>query len=56
MLTNNNDIWVNGGPMLHFKKSQGFFNVRSGDGNGGAGNDPANDGKAGAQKSAYTAA
>ncbi len=46
VLTNNNDIWVNGGPMLHFKKSQGFFNVRSGDGNGGAGNDPANDGKA----------
>ncbi len=46
VLTNNNDIWGNGGPMLHFKKDQGFFNVRSGDGNGGAGNDPASNGKA----------
>ena len=46
VLTNNNDVWGNGGPMLHFKKDQGFFNVRSGDGNGNAGNDPSSNGKA----------
>ena len=47
VLTNNNDVWNNGGPMLHFKKDQGFFNVRAGDGTGGsAANDPERDGKA----------
>lgn len=35
------DIWGQGGAMLHFKKSQAYFNVRLGDGTGGtATNDP----------------
>lgn len=47
VLGNNNDIWNNGGAMLHFKKQQGFFNVRAGDGSGGtAANDPLSNGKA----------
>lgn len=47
VLDNNNNIWNNGGAMLHFKKSQGFFNVRAGDGSGGgAANDPSSNGKA----------
>lgn len=47
VVSKNNDVWNAGGAMLHFGKTQGFFNVRAGDGSGGsAANDPASNGKA----------